>query len=373
MYHVLTARVRDIFIEALRGYWAARPRYADMVDKIQGKYSFKGRPQFGIIVKAGSANALRLSADNFLGTLQGHVMGCDIPGYPNSSVGWATEDSISIRRNGGVFPGTPGIYYGVMQTDRTVTFDPLVDVTAEPVTVMGGVAGQILQAPYPGTLRLYEMPSERLLREGTDYVVGDGDGSSFTLSERLPTGLSLLADYRYPVAQLGPWTVEPERAYGGMIPGVAVYFNRDLAAGDRFAIRVTRFREDVYHEYGGHWELSVDLDVMARDVNAQAEIADATAMFLSTKLRPALADFGLNLMEVGMGGESEEVYDENADDYFYNSSLNVSLQAEWLAWTPLPLRMNSFSATFNQLPNQLQLEDLRDPFYSLLRTGPGLG
>ena len=36
-----------------------------------------------------------------------------------------------------------------------------------------------------------------------------------------------------------------------------------------------------------------------------------------------------------MGGESEESYDENGDDYYYNASINVQLQADWSIHVPL--------------------------------------
>ena len=51
-------------------------------------------------------------------------------------------------------------------------------------------------------------------------------------------------------------------------------------------------------------------------------------MFLWATLRPSLIDEGIDLMEISMGGESEEVYDENADDYFYNSSISMTVQTE---------------------------------------------
>jgi len=36
-----------------------------------------------------------------------------------------------------------------------------------------------------------------------------------------------------------------------------------------------------------------------------------------------------------MGGESEEAYDENADDYYYNASISVQVQADWSIHVPL--------------------------------------
>ena len=36
-----------------------------------------------------------------------------------------------------------------------------------------------------------------------------------------------------------------------------------------------------------------------------------------------------------MGGESEEVYDENGDDYFYNANFTITCQTDWSIHVPI--------------------------------------
>ena len=36
-----------------------------------------------------------------------------------------------------------------------------------------------------------------------------------------------------------------------------------------------------------------------------------------------------------MGGESEEIYDDTGDDYFYNSSFSLTVQTDWRLQVPL--------------------------------------
>ena len=38
---------------------------------------------------------------------------------------------------------------------------------------------------------------------------------------------------------------------------------------------------------------------------------------------------------MSLGGEGEEVYDDNADDYFYTASMSLSIQADWFIYFPL--------------------------------------
>jgi hypothetical protein len=88
-------------------------------------------------------------------------------------------------------------------------------------------------------------------------------------------------------------------------------------------------------EYGGKWDISIDFDIMARDVYAQQEIADSTVMYLWGIARNRLSTEGIEITAVSMGGESEEVYDETGDDYYYNASFSVQTQTDWSIHVPL--------------------------------------
>ena len=52
---------------------------------------------------------------------------------------------------------------------------------------------------------------------------------------------------------------------------------------------------------------------------------------------------GLELSDVSLGGESEEVYDDNGDDYFYTASLSFSLQVDWFIHFPLVVPIQTIS------------------------------
>lgn len=367
MFFYLTAAVKRRFIQELRGYWATHPRYQDIIDNIQGKYSFQERPQYGIIVKTGSANKVQLSPDNFMGTAQSYVALARVPGYTGLSVEWVREDSLAIQANGGRFPSLAGVYYCEMTEDNQFYVDPLLEVRNERVALVTRSEGVLQQVPYEGSLRLYELPSSKLLREGADYTMGE-DGVTVLLRAPLPQGTALAADYRYAGTTTGPWEANPQMGYNRAIPGCVIVFGRRGKKGDRFAILVSEVREDAYLEYGGRWDVSVDMDIIARDVNSQMEIADQTAMFLWATLRTSIIDQGLDITEVSMGGESEEVYDENGDDYFYNSTISMTVQTDWFMFVPIVSRFLSYTETLKGLPEGLTLTAYRDPFFTTKST-----
>jgi len=362
MFYYLTAAVTNRFIKELRDFWATHPKYPDLPGNVQGKYSFEQRPQYGIIVKTGSANRVQLSADNFVGTSQSYVALAKIPGFPGLSCEWVREDALAIQANNGAFPSQPGVYYVEMTEDNQFFVDPLLDVRNERLTMLSPTEGVLQQAPYPGSLRLIELPGGILLTEGVEYTVAP-DGVTILLASPLPVGVALKADYRYTGATTGPWEADQLKGYNKAIPGCVLVFGRRGKKGDRFAVLVSDIREDSYLEYGGRWDLNIDMDIIARDVYAQREISDLTVMFLWATLRTNLIDQGVDITEISLGGESEEVYDENADDYFYNATIAMTVQTDWFLFVPLVTRVLTYSEVVKGLPDELTIEAVTDPFY----------
>lgn len=337
MYYQLTSALKRRMILELRRYWASHPKFPDLVDNIQGKYSFKERPQHGIIVKTGSASKVNLSADNFQGTVWSHCTLTLIDNYAGTAIEWVREDPFAVKKHGG-FPTKAGIYYIELTEDNEFYVDPLLDIYRERLSRLSDTEFQLENAPLNGTLRIYEMPSSQVLYETTNYTF-DTTTNIVTLTKPLPAQLSLSADYRYPTDSRGPFKIKPNFANRTAIEGCILAFGRRCKKGDRMAIVVSPYREPVALEYGGRWELSLDFDIIARDVYAQQEISDATVMYLWAVARSYLAREGINVSDVSLGGESEETYDQTGDDYYYMSNFSMSVETDWAVYVPLTARI----------------------------------
>lgn len=395
------------FISELRKYWSYHPKYRDdLVPNIQGKFSFSERPQHGIVIKTGSGNRMDLSADNYVGVVESYCLLTRVRNKPGLSIEWVREDSIAIQNNGGMFPSAPGIYYiDIVQPDKDLDteerrcayaantdlvfyVDPLLDVYAEPVALPDGVSGQLAHVPTK-SLRLFEKPSNWLLEEGVDYTLDVDAGGKvtggITMLKPLTGGRWLQADYRYQGESVGPFPLVEMHANNSAIPGVVLAFGRRVQAGDQLAVMVHDIRRPAYLEYGGRWDLNVEFDIFSRDVYAQQEISDQTVMYLWGVLRSHLSHQGIEITDISLGGESEEVYDENGDDYFYNYNFSMTCQTDWSIHVPLDGWLRSASpltATQHrqisalpddelagqygniQLMDALGVESIQDPFWS---------
>ena len=347
MHYVLTEAIKRRIILELRDFWSRDPKYKDtLTPNIQGKYSFEERPQQAIILKSVSANPVRFAADNYQGLVVSHCHLFRAYGKNGTSVEWVKEDGRAIQNNGGDFPSAPGIYYievreevyewkGVPGNYLVFYVDPLLSVFDETPTQLDPRTFEVgAGAFHEGSLVVYEMPGNLPLYAGVNYSA-DASTGRIELVRPLPSGSSLSVDYYYAGTSIGPFPVEENGANNTAIPGVVLAFGRRAYDGDIMAVLVSRRREASTREFGGRFEMSLDLDLMARDVYAQGEICDRTMMFLQTGLRDRLSFEGIEIDQVNFGGESEEVYDENGDDYFYNGSISLTVYTDWSVRVPL--------------------------------------
>ncbi len=397
MYFYLTDSLTRKFIFELRQFWQHHPKFRDLVDNIQGKYSFKERPQRSIVVKTSGGSHISLSPDHYKGMVMSHVYLAKRVGKPGLSVEWVREDGRAIQENGGLFPSAPGVYYidvvdGPKNGLTSVLgfyVDPLIDVRAEQVVSVDATTYQLAKAPLAGTLRLFEMPAGYLLRETTNYTLTLNDQGNPTGEIKLtaaPTGgRTLQADYRWPDESKGPFPLIEQHANNTAIPGVVMAFGRRVEIGDQLGVVVQPVRYPSALEYGGRWTMTVEFEVTARDVYDQREIYDWSIMALYAIARGRLSTEGLEILSVGLGGESEEVYDETGDDYFYNATFTLDVETEWSQHIPLNVWLRQVAPLTeaeaeiiaglpdDQLPGRdgdikaladLDLENVRDPFWS---------
>jgi len=346
VYYFITEQIQRKFIFELRRYWQYHPKYPDIVEHIQGKYSFRERPQYGIILKNASGNNTQLASDNFQGHVQSYVQLAALEPeakQPGLSIEWVRENAIAIQNNGGYFPSPPGIYYIELcdehgnPSDEVFMVDPLLDVVDETALFVSGVRWQLNNDKFlPGTLKLYQMPGNIELVEGINYEANPETGEiDLLISIDRDKGEFLSADYRYPGESTGPWKLGERQGRIEAIPGAVLAFGQRITPGDRLAVQVFERRELTAMEFGGRWDLNLDLDIIARSPQVQREILDQTVVYLWGVARSRLSTEGIEMLSLNLGGETEEIYDDNADDYFYNASFSISLQTDWSLQVPL--------------------------------------
>jgi hypothetical protein len=365
VYYYLIASLKRRLIHELKDSFSRHPLYSKITPFIQNKYAFDERPQFGIVVKGSSANKVALSGDNFLGTVESHVMLAYL-GQPVFPLEWIREDARAIKANNDVFPTLPGIYYIEIltaptnpQEHGTFVVDPLLTATDEDVLrFQTGIEREasLQQAPAPGTLRLWEN-RRFMLREGVDYRVNYENGHIEFLT-RLNINSIVTADYRYPIASIGPVQFQWNTPDVETIPGVVLAFGKRGKVGDKVAVVIYPDRVDAANAFGGKFEASFDLDVIvANDASQMEEIVDLAIMYLWGQKKSALEFEGIEIVDISIGGEAEDTYDEAADTFYYNASISIQLRADWEIHVPLPLTISRVTPTTQTMDARASLGD----------------
>jgi hypothetical protein len=377
LYFYLISSLKRRLIYELKDSFGRHPLYSKVVPYIQNKYAFTERPQFGIVVKGSSANKVALSSDNFMGTVQSHVMLAYL-GQPVFPLEWIREDLQAAKASKTGFPTKPGIYYLEIltiptnpQEVGTFILDPLLTATDEAVLKFeSGIEreGQLQQLPLQGTLRMWENRRFQL-REDTDYRVNYKTGSIEFLT-RFQVGSVVTADYRYAIPSIGPVEFQWNTADIKTLPGIVLAFGKRAQVGDKVAVVVYPDRVDTANAFGGKFEVSFDMDVIvANDSTQMEEMVDLVIMYLWGQKKASLELEGIEIVDISMGGEAEDAYDETGDLYYFNASVSIQLRADWEIHVPLPLTVSRVTPTTAAMDQSASLGGKGSPT-SIVGEGP---
>ncbi len=344
----LTNSTKRRVIQELRDILSEHPRYRDDVNNVQNKYAFTERPSRGIIVDGTSAERVILSADNYMGRLSSFVMLTPYEGKPNTTLEWVRENYPyleSISPNRSIFPVPPGVYiFEVSQLPDEarnvpghVYMSPIYSVFSEQVLVFNvydTVEAQLTHSDiYPNSVRLW-LDSRTPLIPNVDFTV-DYESGSITFLKDGPQGGVVTADYRYRGQKTGPHPFEKEKFDVKILPGVVLAFGDRCQLNDKFAVVVTDERTDVADVYGGKFILNFDLLAFSKDSEDREKFSDYIVMKILER-QNKLGFQGLELIDVSPGGENEDVFNPETDEYFYDSSISASFRVEWSIYSPLP-------------------------------------
>ena len=364
MYFYLVNSLKRRLILELKDSFVGHPIYNKIVPFINNKNTFPERPQFGIIIKGSSANRVALAGDNFIGTVHSHVMLAYL-GAPQYPLEWVREDLERVRLSPEHFPTAPGVYYmEILHAPSNnsehgwFVLDPLLTETDEAVLqFVTGVEreAQLQRLPVKHTVELW-MNHHILLTEGVDYQV-DYETGAITFLRSFSPNVVLNAGYRYTAPSIGPIQFQWNQADFKTLPGVVLAFGKRAVKGDKVAIFVYPDRVDTANAYGGKWEMTFELQVVSQDAIQMEEITDFAIMSLWGIKKPILEFEGIEITDISMGGESEEQYDETADLMYYNSSINLSMRADWEIHVPLPLTIRKVTQSIPR-PEQMEAANL---------------
>jgi hypothetical protein len=279
---------------------------------------------------------------------------------PGTSLEWVIEnksllEQYSSRRD--IFPSPAGVYIieikSLPDEARNVpgqfTIDPALTVSNELLItyVISGVQEAQLSRDnlYPRSLRLW-LDGRRSLLENVDYSI-DYSSGLITFLKLIPSEFSIYADYRYKLVEQGPYPYRYENTEYRAIPGAILAFGDRVQQSDKLAVVVGETRSDVADVYGGKFEVSFDVIAFSRDPDDRERLSDYIVMKMLER-QNALGFEGLELLDVSPGGESEEIYVAEIDDYYYDGNISINMRVDWEIQSPLPIEIFRSEMTSKQ-------------------------
>ena len=235
----------------------------------------------------------------------------------------------------------PGIYVFDFPEDNQFYVAPIYIINKELVLenttgteITASLANQNVYPKSDYLFRLYRSSTVPIVMvRGVDYSI-DYPTGVITFLQPLDKGYNLYADYRWQPTNYvnGPYTFEPYQENHEVLPGVVLAIGRRAKKGDRQVIIVSKFREDQAMVYGGHWTMSLDFKVIAKDPIQMEEMTDQVVSYLWGTRKNALENEGITFNSIEPSGESEETFIEG--EMYYESNVDISVQTEWQAFVP---------------------------------------
>jgi hypothetical protein len=349
MKNYLTNATKRRVIREIKKILYDHPRYRADSENVQNKFSFSERPNRGVVINGTSADRVRLSADNYVGRHSSFVMLTPVENFPCTSIEWVVENvnelsKISPRRD--IFPSAPGVYRVKVldlpdeahNTPGHFTVDTILTVHNEPLIVFQSSADQDAQISheniYQGSLRLW-LDNRIALIPDVDYSI-DYVSGYVTFLKSTPAGESITADYRYASPNTGNFPFYREHSDVDAIPGVVLAFGDRVQQFDQIDIVVTDERVHTMDVYGGKFEINFELLAFTKDSDDREKMSDYIIVKI-LEIQNSLGFEGIELLDVSPGGENEEVYNAETDDYFYDSTISLSFRVDWEIYVPLPV------------------------------------
>lgn len=227
------------------------------------------------------------------------------------------------------------------------------------------LACPVLEVAFGDGLKGYalEIFMDRTIRliAGTDYLFDANTNSITILSPPVVNGSEITASYRTEGQSIGPFKQTRNTYNNSALKGVILAFGDQIEIGDKAYIEISDSRQPSAQVYGSLWQISLDLQINAKDPNNSIELCKLVHQYIEMDLRPSLSFEGIEIEEVSMGGESNETYLDNTGDPYFSGSISINCKSFWEQRFPI---YGSFTAVF---PEMFYILDPSKTYYYISR------
>lgn len=191
--------------------------------------------------------------------------------------------------------------------------------------------------------------SIKLIRD-TEYAIDASGTITFINGFSMVPSTNLVAYYRWVGEEIGPVELPKDKRYDNKtIQGVSICFNDNVNEGDKAVVLAYPTREVAAQVYGGHYVVSLDMEIFTMDTTQLPGMVDYVVNDLWDNKRIPLISEGITIEDIDSSGETEEVYDDNTGDLYYKNSISMTVMTEWKKFVPVLFEITDFDLNMQTL------------------------
>lgn len=368
MVYLVTNALKKKLVYILEDILSEHPIFSSKT-KVYTKFPQEERPKIAVIVRSVSGSSQKISLNNILGVSRGYSLLANFKGSSGNSIEWVKDDQENLDKL-----SPPGIYvvritnHKKDSNDFEFYVDPYLSCENEEVSlsVIRGKQGCKLKN-FPvnqNSESVFSQSHQFDLKKDIDYTI-DYETGEIIFNENVINYQPILVDYNFRSNELGPFSTEYFTYNNTAIPGVVIAFGDRLKVGDEQVVIVENEDVPVSKVFGGIWSLNVDIICVAQDSDQQERVIDYIVTSLWAQYQDELTNEGISIQDFSLGGESEDLELEVAEEYNYSGGISFTAEVQWEVNVPIISKLKRVNFGYGEESFKENINDITEEHYNV--------
>jgi len=350
-YFEITNAIKKRLVLIFEDILKDHPMFRENVD-VYTRFPDEERPKQAILVRSISGGNQKMGLGNFAGMNRSYCSLANFAGTNAASIEWVKTDVKNIDKL-----GAPGFYIVRIKSGSSETnkfkFDispyyQVDDELLDIVAIRGSEGASLDNTPInPGSETIFSHDGTQFRRE-FDYKIDNEKGEIIFLNPVKDEFDELFIDYQIIGDTTEEYDISMYEFNNTAIPGVLMAFGDRLKVGDEQVVIVEKEVREVSRVYTGRWTLSADIFVVAQDADTQERLADYVVTKMWSDWEESLIDDGIYIHDFSLGGETEDLEVEVAEEYNFTANLGMTLDVDWEIHKPILREVRSINIYYGE-------------------------
>ena len=327
------------------------PMFRENVD-VFTRFPDEERPKQAILVRSISGGNQKMGLGNFAGMHKSICFLANFKGSNAASIEWVKADVKNLEKL-----SSPGFYIVKIKSGSSESnqfkFDispyyQVDDELLDIVAIRGSEGALLSNRPVnPGSEVIFAHDGTQF-RRGFDYNINNESGEIIFINPVKDEFDELFIDYQIIGDVTEEYDIKMYEFNNTAIPGVLMAFGDRIKVGDEQVIVVEKEFREMSRVLTGRWVLSADIFVVAQDADTQERLADYIVSKFWADWEENLIDDGIYIHDFSLGGETEDLEVDIAEEYNFTSNIGITIDVDWEVHQPVLREVRSINMYYGE-------------------------